>query len=38
MFQNIYCMYHDINNKEEINYDMLITITPEHEQANKVNE
>ena len=38
MFQKIYCMYHDINNKEERNADMLLTSTPEHKQAKKVNE
>ena len=36
VFQNIYHMYHYINNKEQINYAIIIIRMSEHEQANKV--
>ena len=37
MFHKIYCMYSDINNKEDRNSAMIITSMTEHEEANKVN-
>ena len=30
MFHQIYCMYSDIKNKEEVNDDMIITSVSEH--------
>ena len=38
MFHKIYCMYSDINNKEEINADMLLTSMSEHRDEYKVKE
>ena len=38
MFQKIYLMYQYIYNKEEINYDMILTSMSEHEQLKKVNK
>ena len=38
MFHKIYCMYYDINNKEEINADMILISMSEHEESKKVNE
>ena len=35
MFQSIYCMYCDINNKEERNAGMLFTSMSEQEEAKK---
>ena len=35
MFHKIYCMYSDINNKEERNADMIITSMSEHEEYKK---
>ena len=38
IFHKIYCMYIDINNKEEINAAMLLTSMSEHKESNKLNE
>ena len=38
MFHNIYHMYSDINNKEEKNAALLLTIMSDHEDINKVSE
>ena len=38
MFHNIYHMYSDIKNKEEINAALLITSMSDHEDINKVSE
>ena len=38
MFHNIYHIYIDIKNKEEINVDILLTSMSTHEEANKINE
>ena len=38
MVQNIYRMYHNINNKEERDYAMLITSMSEQEEAKNLNE
>ena len=38
MFHNIYRVYNGINNKEERNSAMLITIMSEYEEGNKSNE
>ena len=38
MFHNIYCMYSDINKKEEIKAAMLLTSMSEHEEYKKVNK
>ena len=38
MFQNIYLMYRDINNKEERSSAMIITSMSEHEQSKKLNK
>ena len=38
MFQKIYIMYLDKNNKEERNSAMLLSSISEHEQAKKVNK
>ena len=35
MIQKIYCMYHDINNKEARNYAMVLTSMVDDIQANK---
>ena len=35
MFHNIYCVYSDVNKKEERSSDVLLTIMSEHEKANK---
>ena len=35
MLQNIYLMNSDFNDKEEINYAMLLKLISEIEQANK---
>ena len=38
IFHNIYYMYSDIKNKEDINYAMLLTSMSEHKESNKVNK
>ena len=38
MFHNIYHMYSDINNKEEINAAFLLTSMSDHEDINKVSK
>ena len=38
MFHNIYHMYSDIKNKEEINAALLLTRMSDHEDINKVSE
>ena len=38
MLHKIYSRYSDINNKEEINVDMILTSMSEHKEASKVNE
>ena len=38
MLQNIYLMNGDINNKEEINYVMLITSMSQNKQGKKQND
>ena len=38
MFQNIYCMYLYINNKEETNTDMILTSISAQEESNKANK
>ena len=38
MFHNIYHMYSDIKNKEEINVALLLTSMSDHEDINKVRE
>ena len=37
MFQNIYLMYHKINNEEESDSDMIITSMSENIEENKQN-
>ena len=37
MFHKIYLMYSDINNKEEINANMILTSISEHEEYKKVH-
>ena len=37
MFHHIYHMYSDINNKEEINAALLITIMADHKDTNRVS-
>ena len=38
MFHKIYCMYSDINKKEEINAAMLFKSMSEHEEYKKFNK
>ena len=38
MFQKIYRMYSDINNKEETNTSFLLTIVSDHKYINKVSK
>ena len=38
MFHNIYHMYSDIKNKEEINAALMLTSMSDHEDINKVSE
>ena len=38
VFHKIYCMYSNINNKEEINAAIVLTRIVEQEEAKKVNE
>ena len=38
IFHEIYCMYSDTKNKEEINSAMILTSMSEHEEAKKVNK
>ena len=38
IFHNIYYMYSDIKNKEDINSAMLLTSMSEHKESNKVNK
>ena len=38
IFHEIYCMYSDTKNKEEINSAMILTSVSEHEEAKKVNK
>ena len=38
MFQHIYIVYRNINNKEEINAYMLLISISNHEQATKLNK
>ena len=38
IFQNIYLIYHNIKNKEQSDYLMLLTSTSENIEANKQND